>query len=256
MLYQQSPDVFCIAEHWCVKDCVQELVIGNQYKLASNFSRQNYIHGGTAIFVKNGIDVKNLYFLNDFCLELDFECCGIEMRVGQSKTCIICVYRSNNNKCNIENFINRLYIVISKCMKYYQKMVVCGDFNLNFYKKADKKSIMDLLQCYQLININEEYTRIFTNINNVTSKSKLDYIITDFPAECCTFSVYDFSFGDHYAIKLNIILSEKLINGKNESGNKIAYRRITEDSISQLNNYLPVAARADLGRWCQNFKYQ
>jgi len=89
MLYQQCPDVFCIAEHWCVKDCVQELVIGNQYKLASNFSRQNYIHGGTAIFVKNGIDFKTLYFLNDFCLELDFECCGIEMRVDQTKTCII-----------------------------------------------------------------------------------------------------------------------------------------------------------------------
>lgn len=42
------PDFICVCEHWLIQSEIEILKIEN-YELVTNFSRQNYIHGGVAM---------------------------------------------------------------------------------------------------------------------------------------------------------------------------------------------------------------
>jgi hypothetical protein len=50
-------DVLCFTEHWLKEDYLK-LILINQYKLVSYFSRKNYNHGGSCIYV---CEKKHLY---------------------------------------------------------------------------------------------------------------------------------------------------------------------------------------------------
>jgi hypothetical protein len=58
-LSHKNIDVLCFTEHW-VKENYLELVQIDQYKLVSYFSRKNYDHGGSCIYVEKRICTKEL----------------------------------------------------------------------------------------------------------------------------------------------------------------------------------------------------
>jgi hypothetical protein len=50
--------VLCFTENW-VKEDYLKLIQIEQYKLVSYFSRKNYDHGGSCIYVEKGSVLKN-----------------------------------------------------------------------------------------------------------------------------------------------------------------------------------------------------
>jgi len=88
-------DVLCFTEHWVKADYLK-LIQFDQYKLASYFSRKKYNHGGSCIYVKNGIRTKELNCLKGIREEKEFE-----MSVTELVDCgfiIVCIYRSPDSK--------------------------------------------------------------------------------------------------------------------------------------------------------------
>jgi hypothetical protein len=62
--------VLCFTEHW-VKDYLKLIKI-DQYKLVSYFSRKNYNHGGSCIYVIKSISTKDLNCFQDVSVEKEF----------------------------------------------------------------------------------------------------------------------------------------------------------------------------------------
>ena len=84
-------DVLCFTEHW-VKEYHLKLIHIDQYKLVSYFSRKNYNHGVSCIYVKKSIFTKDLNCFQDISVEKDFEMSVTEL-VDYGYV-IICIYRS------------------------------------------------------------------------------------------------------------------------------------------------------------------
>jgi hypothetical protein len=57
-------NALCFTEHWLSEDQLNLLVINN-FKLVSKFCKKDFKNGGSCIFVKNDLKVKEIAFLND-----------------------------------------------------------------------------------------------------------------------------------------------------------------------------------------------
>jgi len=64
-------DVLCFTEHW-VKEDYLKLIKIDQYKLVSYFSRKNYNHGGSCVYVKKSVSTKDLNCFQDISVEKEF----------------------------------------------------------------------------------------------------------------------------------------------------------------------------------------
>jgi hypothetical protein len=71
-------DALFFNEHW-LNDKDLKCIKLDQFILASYFCRTNHIHGGAAIYIKNGIRYKEKSELCVLCEEIHFEICAIEI---------------------------------------------------------------------------------------------------------------------------------------------------------------------------------
>jgi hypothetical protein len=94
----KNTDVLCFTEHW-VKEDYLKLIQTDQYKLMSYFSRKNYNHGGSCMYVKKSIFTKDLNSFQDISVEKDFEMSMTELVVYGY--IIVCIYRSSDSNLQI-----------------------------------------------------------------------------------------------------------------------------------------------------------
>jgi hypothetical protein len=85
-----NTDVLCFTEHWVKEDYLNEIQI-DQYKLVDYFSRKKYEHGGSCIYVKNGIRTRELNYLKDWDVEKESEMSATEL--ADYEAIILCIYR-------------------------------------------------------------------------------------------------------------------------------------------------------------------
>lgn len=64
-------DIACLTEIW-LKEEQMDIFVPTGYKVASAFCRTNAIHGGVAILVKDGCDIKVLDRINSFRINKKF----------------------------------------------------------------------------------------------------------------------------------------------------------------------------------------
>jgi hypothetical protein len=85
----------------------------------------------------------------------------------------VCTYRSPDG--DFHTFLNKLELVIEKVHSLNKKLILCGDWNINFMKRSDRlEELRNLLVMYNLINTVISPTRITKN-----SMSLLDVIVTN-----------------------------------------------------------------------------
>lgn len=198
---RNKPDFICLTEHWLKEDESGQVNIPN-YKLISNFSRVDFQHGGTSIYVKTECDtVSEVTFLRQKSVELSLECSCVQD--NKAKLLIICIYRSQNG--NLQVFLDRLSeildIVITRFRGY--NTVICGDFNIDlFIENTESKTFLDLLAAYNFHHNIFQATRV-----TETSATLLDNIFTDFiiPTES---QVLHTALSDHYGQFATVPLSE------------------------------------------------
>ena len=214
----------------------------DSYKIATYFNRQNHIHGGALIYVKNDIETKQLNDIKELSEEMHIECCAISFNVNDNKYCIINIYRPPNG--NINTFIYRLTLILNNCFSCFKNVIICGDMNIdhlnlkkNPEKEKEKNLFIDLLNSYELSFKNNEPTTVFSGINNIVSISQIDYFATNISQELYNESTEPFNIGDHLGILFT--LQTQNVKCLDTQAKKIITKRDTsENNLWQLKNYL------------------
>jgi exonuclease III len=105
----------------------------------------------------------------------------------------VCVYRSPDGDFHI--FLRNLELVIQKVLSERKKLILCGDWNINFMKEsAELNEVKNILLMYILINTVITPTRV-TEI----TKSLLHVIIINKENHINPATVLDLGFLDQQA---------------------------------------------------------
>lgn len=143
--------------------------------MASCFVRESHAHGGSGIFVKRGIEFRELDNLKNKSRELIIECTGIHLPA--TNIIVVCIYRPPSGD------INDFFVILEDILSSLSRrctIVVCGDFNVNFLNSGDKnlKIMLDIFLSFNLKHTIHEPTRICngsaTAIDNIFI-NKQDY---------------------------------------------------------------------------------
>ena len=95
----------------------------------SYFSRNNYIHGGSCIYVKKkSICTKDLNCFLGISVEKEFEMSVTEL--VDYGYIIVCIYRSPDS--NLWIFLKYRELIMWKIQYRNKKLLLYGDWNLNF----------------------------------------------------------------------------------------------------------------------------
>lgn len=179
-------DVLCITEHFISAGQEDLLSIPN-FNLAACYSRPKN-RGGACILVRNGITYNEIN-VTKFCVESVFECCAIELK--QYDISLVCLYRVPNFK-RLNLFYEILEQFLSKICNTRNKVVLCGDFNIDILKNNRiSLEFENLLLCYNLKLVIRQPTRLSSNscIDNFAIHSRRN----------CKSQVLDIGLSDHTA---------------------------------------------------------
>jgi hypothetical protein len=140
---------------------------------------------------------------------------------------IVCIYRSPDS--NFWIFLKNLELLIQIVKSRNKKLLVCGDWNLNFMLDSIMvQEVQNLLKCYDLINMVRYLTRITCSI-----ESLIDVIVINKDTPELRATVVDLGSSDHLAqiIKTN--------NGKgNRKNETVMRRRFTSNRVEEFKNLL------------------
>jgi hypothetical protein len=203
-----------------VKEDYLKLIQIEQYKLVSYFSRKNYGHGGSCLYVKKRICTKELNCIQGISMEKDSEMSAIEL--VDYGYIIICLYRSPDS--NFWIFIKNLELIIQSTVK--KKLFLCGHWNLNFVEDNVRvQEVQNLLECYNFINMVRS-TRITSS-----TESLIDVIIINKDNLELRANVVDLGFCDHLAQKIRICISKR-----NRRTRIVIRRQLIENSVEKFKN--------------------
>lgn len=158
--------IILLTETWCVRESVNSFSFP-QWTNVSAFCRTDRVRGGVGIWLENGACAKPLS-LDEFCVEMDFEACGVKYRSFY----IICCYRSPSG--NFKLFLEKLEEVMSLYARGRNKLVLAGDFNVDLLVDSRERLQLEaMLSTYNLKQHVRKPTR-------VEKWSLLDHFYTNF----------------------------------------------------------------------------
>jgi exonuclease III len=116
----------------------------------------------------------------------------------KDKIVVVCIYRAPDGDFHM--FLKNLEVVIQKVQLKKKKLILCGDWNINFLDDSVRlRELKNLLRLYNLANIVASPTRITKN-----SFTLIDVIVTNRQVFECSLSVLDLGYSDHLAQTLKI----------------------------------------------------
>lgn len=222
MLAIQKPDVICITEHWIQSaDEIQQVHLNN-YQLISFSSRTNYIRGGTAVFVKLGLQATNKT-IRTKSVDKNCEFCCTNLHTSNSVFNIFCIYRSPHGK--VDEYFDIITNMLEEADSTKHSLIVCGDFNFHFNKEDENAIILtQLLKSHGL-------TSHIKGITRPASQNQLDNIFTNLNSEV-TGIIDKTKISNHYC---QIIHFKTDLPIKQKFGKK---RYFTSSNINRFKEYL------------------
>jgi exonuclease III len=150
-------DILCFSEHWLNYDQMKTLNI-EYYKLVKNFSRISRNSGGSCTtWVRKDLQAREVSYLKGLGSENDFEMTEVEL--VDFRIILVCIYRSTHS--DFCTFLNKLETVICKVQMKGMKLMLCGDWNINFLQdSAQLRALQNILNTYNLINTVTSPTRV------------------------------------------------------------------------------------------------
>lgn len=241
-----KPTIFCASEHWARAEEIKKISIDN-FKLVSYSCRSDFRGGGTAIYVREDLDARELKLnLNISQIEKHFEFSCIQMKQNSRQFIIICIYRSPTGDTDIfENKITELFNNIYSKSKYF---IIAGDFNINFAENTVlSNSITELLSSYDLRPHVTGITRVTTS-----TSTQIDNIFSNIPSNQIECDVLKCDISDHYCQVL------KVLNALSSRKQEYVKRRFyTHSNLTNFKNHLRFETWNEV-YWCSdvNSKYK
>lgn len=190
LLTEISPAIFCVTEHWLKYDDVTRVNFAN-YKLVGYSARNEFRGGGTAIFIKNCSETRNIN-LDIAQSEKNFEVSVAELKIGHQRYKIMCVYRSPIG--DFDMFLTKLNQALDLMYSPGSYLILSGDFNVDFSVQNDRtRSILQLLRSFDL----KPHVRGMTRVSSVSS-TQVDNIFSNFIESDVTCLVHVSDVSDHY----------------------------------------------------------
>jgi hypothetical protein len=150
--------------------------------------------------VKKGIRTKELICFTGISVEKEFEMSVTEL--VDFGFIIVCIYRPPDS--NFWSFLKILELSIQIAQAKEKKLLMCGDWNLNFMLNNTRiDEVKTLLGSYGLQNVVRVPTRI-----TARSEASLDVIVINKCILKLEVSVIDLGFSDHLAQIANIYIGK------------------------------------------------
>ncbi|KAI5632760.1 endonuclease-reverse transcriptase domain-containing protein [Phthorimaea operculella] len=169
------------------------------YKLASWFCRSNPIHGGTCIYLKEGIEYVERKEFVELSVESVIEISAID--IPNVNLVLICLHwpDSNREPKTFHSTLKKLLQILNK--KHAQKNIILGgDLNVNTLLNTSKaRTLTELMQKFNFHQHIKEPTRI-----TATLSSCIDHIYTNFQSKHMKATVEQFGFSDHKGLLLKM----------------------------------------------------
>ena len=217
-------EVICLTEHWLNHATLNSTNIAN-FKLGSAFCRKSNTYGGSCIYVKENILIRNIDYFTSLDDEKNFEVSLIEL--VDYKLYIVCVYRSPDGQIDI--FLNKLENLIRKLTTKKKSLLLCGDWNIDTLSAhRNQKDLVNLLQRFNLVN-----TVIHPTRETTYTSSSIDVMIINRTHYTNLSNIYELGLSDHYAQVLTLMHK----NIRNTTV-KIWKRRFNEYNISKFSDLL------------------
>lgn len=154
------PHVICLSEHHLRTQQILNINL-HQYTLGASFCRKTHKHGGVCIFIPKNVQFHTIN-LDHFIKEKDLEICALKLSVLSNIFTIISIYRSPTG--NFSYFLSHLESILNKIYKSSIELILCGDFNINYFNDDSNKQLLDsLLASFNLYSTVNFPTRISNN---------------------------------------------------------------------------------------------
>ena len=169
---QRAPDLLCFSESWLRMEEVQFVNLST-YSVVNSYCRQNSTGGGVVVLARSGLHVQVIDKVSHLQVESEFEFCVCF--VSELNLYVVTIYRPP--KGNLDNFLKGCEHVLSQIVKKNQKIVLIGDFNIDFSQPSScRDQCLNLFQCFNMKPKCSEATRqnriidnIITNCDGVSS---------------------------------------------------------------------------------------
>lgn len=212
----------CVTEHWKTKDQLLNYNLMN-FSLASSYCRRREnTHGGSAIFIKEGVSFKERREAEEMSIEGVMESCACEIEVGNTKIVVVSVYRPDTD---LSLFLSTVERILQGFVAENKIVVVGGDFNVDLRKNSNDKFAL----CSLMSSLGLEYTvSDYTRITNST-RSCIDNFFVNVEESKAT--VLHSMISDHTAQKISLTV--------HDDRNRFIYKRIfSEQTIEDFCNTL------------------
>lgn len=108
-----------------------------------------------------------------FNKDKDFEICALKIPLSATCLLLLCVYRSPSG--DFSYFLEQLESVLNKLYKISTNIILCGDFNVNFFDLTPRVSSLELLLiCFGLVGTVKFHTRSIQDSHSVIDNIFLD----------------------------------------------------------------------------------
>ena len=149
------------------------------------------IHGGSCIYVKNGISFTELQEINTMSVERVLECSAV--KITSQGIIVLAIYRSPTS--DTVEFFSKMEQILEDVKRKDPRsnIFVCGDFNVNLLNSEDRNTgtLIDLLSMFALVpQINEP-----TRLGRLGSATLIDNIFTDHTS--CIGKIINTALSDH-----------------------------------------------------------
>jgi hypothetical protein len=211
IIFQEiNPNIAILSEH-NLKDQELNALKIEGYSINAYFCRKlENKGGGVLILSKNEIGGRHLPLPScQLCEDKVFECCAVKYTYGSLKFILLAVYRSPG--ADVNEFLNRLEILVNKMLKKCKYVLVVGDININVLenskKTKDLKSILKSTGLRYLVNFPTRYCS--------TTATAIDNFLTNMPKDILKIEGIITNLSDHDAQLLEIRNDEGINRGKN-----------------------------------------
>ena len=223
-----SFDVVALTETWLKKE-TQDIYF--PYYKSYHSMRSNRIGGGTAIYIKNKLESREIVELT--ANNSDIECVFIEIKQLNSRLVIGCVYRPPSG--NILTFQDELSSRLSVTDPGGTETLLCGDFNLDLLRIDSNfhfANFYESLLTFSLFLTISIPTHTYFDRNGRLRGSVLDNIITS-NLNYVKSGIIEFDITDHYPI---FILFNNLFRGQDHNQQELIEYRLINDFT--INNFI------------------
>ncbi|KAI5643849.1 endonuclease-reverse transcriptase domain-containing protein [Phthorimaea operculella] len=196
----------CLTETW-IRDSQKGLFEIKGYDCATSFYRKKYKGGGTAIYIREGIDYTERQDIKRLSVEYTIECCAVE--IPSQNLLVVCVYRLDRNIEIFHKFIQALLDIV-RTKDYKKHIVIGGDYNIDMNPETKDKEKLKLakeLTDYMLssnLHLGNNPT-IMTRVTK-TTMSCIDLVFTNNNDSIAT--VEKTGIGDHCALIYNFSMNK------------------------------------------------